>query len=74
MPTISLQGAGARQAVSAERAPAQLHASVDFVVGSARTSCASAKSAELANASLQALAAHGIAQNAQFWPGFVMPQ
>tara|TARA_B100001109_G_scaffold105616_1_gene86212 strand:+ start:4024 stop:5997 length:1974 start_codon:yes stop_codon:yes gene_type:complete len=49
---------------------AQLQASMEFVVASARSSCASAKSAELAHAKLEALSAHGIAQPAQFWPGY----
>jgi hypothetical protein len=51
---------------------AQLQASMEFVVASARSSCASARSAELAHAKLEALVVHGIPQPAQFWPGYQM--
>ena len=51
---------------------AQLHASMDFVVASARSACASSRSAEIAHAKLEALSTHGIVQPAPFWPGYQM--
>lgn len=51
---------------------AQMYSSMEFVLASARSASASSKSAEIANAKLAVLSAHGVAPAAPFWPGYQM--